>query len=509
MACTSAQQFVMTGKISGERALNFSLKPKVPDVRARFRGPPGGPRSRLGSASLLAVSLTAALAGCSGSEGSRPKVGRGADGGSCRVLETEDPPALELPAALPAPPTSEVWLSIDVPLAVIQREVERHVPRTLAAERDRPIGGPGQVTYRVTRGTPKLRASAGEVTATLPVEIDLSLCKPLGGLCIGYGSCTPKYEVNATVDLTLDAAHELPDVRLSQKVKEGCRVGVDVTEHVTRVVKDQLADVERRIRNERPGIAPWVDRAITELTRPTMLAVGQCVALAPDAVLLDGPTTNGDHLTWGIGVRGTIAESECTAPPHRGRGLPISRPTQPRPAPSVELREHIDEAAFSEALGAALSAASGPELGFTLVESELARDQVAFMVDLRGPECGRVWALAKVGTRGDQLTLEDVHLLAGRLDAERRKELERALAVALDLRTAAPRFLEDLALTERTSILETLLDQHAEVDLHVDAPAVRRATVVPAPDGLWVLSQVASELHLEARASGSARQSHR
>jgi hypothetical protein len=472
--------------------LNIQLKPEETH-RARSKG--ACQRSLWTLLGLLAAST---LACGSAGDGRRATTGSGAQGGACRTLATEDPPALELPSALPAPPVGEVWLSLDLPVSIIEREIENYVPRKLAEEQDRPIGGAGQVTYRVTRGSPDVRASGGKVSVVLPIEIDLSLCKPFGSLCIGYGSCSPKYEIKANLDLTLDANHELPDVRLSQKVKEGCRVGVDVTDHVTDVVKDQLAEVHQRIRDERPSVAPWIDRAIAELTRPTMLTVGECVALAPDEILLEGPEVDGDRLHWGIGVRGTVAEAECNAVPHRGRGLPVARVKERSPSPRVELRQHVTKDAFTAALEQALARASRPELGFTLQETELTEGQVAFSVDLKGQECGRVWVLGRVGTRDDRLTLEGVRLLATQLDPKRRSEIEAALSVELDLGLAVPHFLEDLAIVERTAILATLLDEHAKLDLKVDAPKVHRATVAPASDGLWILSEVSSELHLEA-----------
>lgn len=480
-----------TRKISGERALNIPLKPEHTH-RARSKG-----ACQRAAWTLLGLLAASSVACGSAGGGRRATTGSGANDGACRPLATEDPPALELPSALPAPPVGEVWLSLDVPVSVIEGEIENYIPRKLAEEQDRPIGGAGNVTYRVTRGKPDVRASGGKVSVILPIEIDLSLCKPLGSLCIGYGSCSPKYEVKASLDLTLDANHELPDVRLSQKVKEGCRVGVDVTDHVTDVVKDQLAEVHRRIRDERPGVAPWIDRAIAELTRPTMLTVGECVALAPDEVLLEGPEVQGDRLRWGVGVRGTVAEAECSAMPHRGRGLPVSR-VKERASPRVELRQHVTKDAFTAALEQALARASRPELGFTLQETELTEGQVAFSVDLRGQECGRVWVLGRVGTRDGRVAMESVRLLASQLDAKRRSEIEAALSVELDLGLAAPRFLEDLAIDERTAILATLLDAHAKLDLKVDAPKIHRATVTPTTDGLWILTEISSELHLEA-----------
>lgn len=451
----------------------------------------------------MALGFLAAVAtGCGSSRGTEPDARASGNGASasCRPWPTEDPPALDLPQALPAPHEGEAWLSIDVPMALIEQEFERHVPRQLAAEKDRPIGAPGLVTYRVTRGRPKLRASAGKISVALPVQIDLSLCKPFGGLCIGYGSCTPAYDVKATWDLTLNAEHELPAVRLSQKVTEACRVGVDVTEHVTNVVREQLRDIEQRIADERPALAPWIDRAIKELTRATYLTVDQCVALAPSEILLDGPTTSGDHFSWAVGVRGTVAEVECNASPHRGRGLPVKRAEQKASSPTLEIRQRVTPDAFASALTKALERASKPELGLRLAQHELVRDGVAFSVDLSGSECGRVWVLAGIGVLDQRLALREVRVLASKMPPDRKAALEAALAVPLDLPSATPRLLEDLALEERTDILGTLLEAQANLELDVSAPAVLRAWAVTAPDGVWILSELGSRLHLQARA---------
>jgi len=401
---------------------------------------------------------------------------------------------------MPAPPAGEAWLSIDVPLTAIQQQIAEHVPTTLAAEKDRPIGAAGLVTYRVTRQAPKIRASAGRVSVTLPVEIDLSLCKPFGSVCIGYGSCTPAYDIKATWDLTLGPDYELKPLQLSQKVTRGCRVGVDVTDQVTRVVSEQLDDIEARIQREKPRLAPWVDRAATELTRPTMLTVGHCVALSPSEILLDGPTTSGDRVTFAIGVRGVVSEVECSAPPQRGRGLPVTRQSERSLAPTLELRQHVTKDAFGEALREGLSLASKPELGFALQEFDVTLDGVLFSVQLSGAECGVVWVLAGLDVTSDGLRLTRPRVLAQGTDSERRSQLEAALAVPLELRLGAPALLADLAFEERTAILGTLVEERTDLDLQVTGPKIARATAHMATDGVWIVSEVESRLHLEARA---------
>jgi hypothetical protein len=418
----------------------------------------------------------------------------------CRSPAQATRPTWAEPVPPPAPEVGEAWLTLDLPLAAIQREVERYVPRTLAAEEDRPIGAPGRVSYRVTRGQPKLRASGGQLVATLPVQIDLSLCKPFGSLCIGYGSCTPAYEVKASWDLTLSAQHELPDVRLTQKVTKRCSIGLDVTDHVTGVVKEQLRGVEAQLEGRIPPLAPWVDRAIVELTRPSMLAVGQCIAFAPTEVLLAGPVTNSERVTFGVGLSGAMTEAACDAPPHPGRGLPVRRPEHSADPPRLQLRQHFPAEAVRTALAGATARASTSSLRLTLREHILTRSGVLLELELGGSACGTVWVEVQLGVDGEHVSIDAAHVHEGDHLPVRAAEIEASLVGPLDLPSRAPRWVSDLAIEERTDILGTLLGEKTELDLQVKAPKVLVAQVVTATDGIWVLTDIASRLGLKAQA---------
>jgi hypothetical protein len=473
--------------------LNFSLKPYSHHLSFRLtRG-------------LLALaSLSAACAPRSKGEATATTAQGERNHGACRPIAHTEPPSLPPPHPVPPARSGELWLSIDVPLAVIEREFEKQVPKTLAAEEHRPIGAPGEVTYRVTRGKSKLRATDGRLTATLPVNIELSLCKPFGSLCIGYGSCSPAYDVKATWDLTLGADHELPDVRLSQKVTEKCSVGIDVTEHVTRVVTDQLREAEARIDREMPPLAPWVDRAIAEMTRPSLLRVGQCVALSPTELLLDGPKTDGARLTFSVGLVGTIEDAACDAPPHRGRGLPVRRAKRERDGARLEVREHLPAEKLAEPLGLAVKSASSAELALALRDYALVEDGLLLEVELSGHACGTVWISSSLGVVGDRLSLQNSKAHASALTAEQTANLEAALTRPLDVESAVPRWLEDRAIEERTDILGTLLAEQAELELEVQAPKVRGVRALPADDGIWLTTEVDSELTLSVTSPGAS-----
>jgi len=466
--------------------LNFSLKPY-------FR------RSALRVGSHLLALVGLPLACTPHTQG-----GSAATTGVCRPIPHTERPSLPPPHPVPPMPSGELWLSIDVPLTVIESEFEKHVPRTLAAEERRPIGAPGEVTYRVTRGKPKLRGADGRLTATLPVNIELSLCKPFGSLCIGYGSCSPAYDVKASWDLTLGADHELPDVRLSQKVTEKCSVGIDVTEHVTRVVKDQLREAEARIDQELPPLGPWVDRAIAEMTRPSLLRVGECVALAPTELLLDGPKTDGGRLTFSVGLAGTMEGTACDAPPHRGRGLPVKRAKRDPDGARLELREHLPTEKLAEPLASVVKAASSAELTLSLRDYALVEGGLLLEVELSGSACGTLWISSSLGVTGDRLSLQNSKLYASALTAEQTTTIETALARPLDLESAVPRWLEDRAIEERTEILGTLLAEQAELELGVQAPKVRAAHALTAEDGIWLVTELRSELILSAERSPKA-----
>ena len=417
----------------------------------------------------------------------------------CRPLAPIGRPALPEAGLAPQASAGELWLTLDVPLSAIEREVERYVPRTLAAEEDRPIGAPGRVTYRVTRGRPKLSAKDGRLSATLPVKIDLSLCKPFGSLCIGYGSCTPAYDVKASWDLTLNAQHELADVRLSQKVTQGCSVGIDVTDHVTQVVKEQLRGVAEQIDERLPPLSPFVDRAIFELTRPTMLAAGQCIAFSPTEVLLAGPTTSEGRFFMGVGLSGTMLEAECDAPPHPGRGLPVRRREQAADSPRLQLRQHVSQAALRTALDEAVVRASSPALGLAVRDHTMTRDGVLLELELSGSACGIAWAEVKLGVQEDHLSVDAARLHQGGLLPAQAAELEAALVGPLRVGSVAPRWVAELAVEERTDILGTLLRERGELDLSVSSPRVMEAEVITEVDGIWVLSGVQTRLGLKAQ----------
>src|SRR6185436_18573189 len=69
-------------------------------------------------------------------------------------------PALEPPPPLAAP-RSQLAVELALDVAGLRRELERRVPVVLAEARDRPVGTPGEATYRVSRGALDVRLADG------------------------------------------------------------------------------------------------------------------------------------------------------------------------------------------------------------------------------------------------------------------------------------------------------------------------------------------------------------
>lgn len=374
-------------------------------------------------------------------------------------------------------------------------EFERQTPRRLARGEDQPIGAAGLVTYEVTRGRLRLAASNGKLSASLPVQIDLRVCKPIAGLCIGYGSCTPEYEVHASLDLSLDREHEIGDVKLSEKVKRGCTIGMDVTEHVTQVVREQLSRAEREAKRQLPSVAPWVDRAIAELTRPSELGPGACVALSPAEILLDGPEVTGDRLELSVGLRGALESASCESPPHRGRGLAVTKQERGA-APTLFVPELVSTQTLREELERGLAQAKSAELELTLGRLLLDSDALVVELHASGEVCGTLWARARPRVENGSLMLGPVEVENAKLSSAAEERVASALGAALRVRARADDWVARLAIEERASILGTLLQSSTGLELGVTPPRVTQATAMVVPDGVLVRSEVSGLLAL-------------
>src|SRR5262245_43784771 len=87
----------------------------------------------------------------------------------CAERLSTAPPRFEPPPAR-ASRSSELGLELVADRRRIAREIEQRVPVVLASARRRPVGTPGEATYRVTRGGFDVRLAGDRLVVSTPVR---------------------------------------------------------------------------------------------------------------------------------------------------------------------------------------------------------------------------------------------------------------------------------------------------------------------------------------------------
>lgn len=135
-------------------------------------------------------------------------------------------------------PASQLWVNVSIPSERIIKQIERLLPQPLAQEKDRPVGAPGNATFKVTHGTPSLKNEKDGIQVRLPVNADISVCKPLGNSCLRYGQCEPAFDARFSFQTLWDKHYRTEAPRGSISATKKCVIGLDVTSRIEKIAQD-------------------------------------------------------------------------------------------------------------------------------------------------------------------------------------------------------------------------------------------------------------------------------
>ncbi|HSC88128.1 MAG TPA: DUF4403 family protein [Polyangiaceae bacterium] len=457
---------------------------------------------------VVAICGALLLPCCGGTSG-------GAHSGSneCRELPTGSlPPAAALVAA--PEPGGSLQLEVSVDTNDLVRVLQAEIPRVLVKRKDHPIGAPGNATFEVTRGTPRVKAQDGKSVVVLPLAMDISVCKPFGPVCVGYGSCQPRYDVTLTASPQLDGELHLSPPRLDAQLRQGCTIGIDVTDHVTRALTTELNKVKPLLRRfteqASDELAGLVDRAAS----PVGPHGGPCASVTPELVTLTGFTTRGSELVFGASLRvGLKAPVACDAPdaaPHRPDVKWTAGKTAEQPNPSLRWVESLSRAELETRLRARLGAgeagAGEAEAGAPAERTsvELAGLQIAdgeLLLELRatGESCGPVLARATLGASDSGIAVQDVTVPGLTADDPFVRLLRSKLAAWVVFEPLLPqqavRLLGDGAVNDAVNSAVNSAEMRAcGLGVKVAAPPAPQTKLLGTTEGLTVVTELQGRL---------------
>lgn len=418
----------------------------------------------------------------------------------CKPLP-EVPSPTPISSAPVAPLKGQVWLTARLPRKRLIAEVEARLGETLASDRGQPIGAPGRVTYAVRRGRVSLDAGEHGFSLRVPVDIDLSVCKPLGSLCITYGRCAPSYDITATVPAGLRSNGELPEVHLARTLRRGCTIGIDVTPHVTRVVDEQLARVQGQIRRDAPRLAPELDALLEELRTPIPVSSEACIGFLPTRLLADEPRLDGDDLVWSVGLSAETFPTSCqqrlAAPKHPG----FRRKERPK-TPHLDVPELLatDDvlAALRTHLARAQDHGTGAILSVEVLSLTPSGESLLAEMHIAGANCGRVFVELRPQVRQDRLALALASVVGPELPKATLAALKEQLAGPLPLPIATAGWMTSGEPELLLAAANAIIADEADLQLSLRGPkrAAIRARV--ASQGVLLTTRLRTDLELQA-----------
>lgn len=366
------------------------------------------------------------------------------------------------PAPLP-PQRSHIGVAIEAKLSALQRELGSRVPVTLARERRRPVGAAGDVSYVVRRGAIGLKLDSDRLLVSVPVDVDVEICKPLGPFCPTYGRCQPRLSAVASVPALLDERYAVGKSRVAISVVSPCTIaGIDATPEIRQQARQQVGNVQARIDASMPELRSSVASMWELLHHPVALGKTTCLRITPDRISQARPVASKDTLRARISAEGELGiEDPCEAPEAPVRPAPLPRLATLEEVPDdVVLRVPIRTSWVDISAAFTRSLAAKPEHGLGIVKVEAraaeigARAHVALQATVRGRVCGDAWfvGVPRFDASTSRVRLGEVRQAPGEvrqpeLEAlARRIEAEASAALPVDV-ASGPAALEQLVVS--------------------------------------------------------------
>lgn len=403
-------------------------------------------------------------------------------------------------------PSGQLWVHAKVPVSSITERIKKEVPKDLASAKDEDVGAPGRATYKVTRGEPKITISGDKLHVQVPVSADISVCKPIGKMCIGYGSCRPSFMTDFAVSTKLGDKYQLAPPRGTIVATKKCVIGIDVTSQIEKIARQEVRKVESRIASQWPKLLSEVEAGLAELTHPVPLAPDRCFFVEPEGVFYEAPTLvkegSAETLAVAVGVTGKLLPaSSCgekrAAPPVVAPRI-HSAPDEPSRIwlPEVVPWKDVVLALTTSASGAWAGEGSSVEVLDVIPDEKGAH----LHVRTSGPLCGSFWvtgewskAASDDGVRLKNLALATTQSTKGKnLDRERTAALLTHLEKSARLDVAANPFLAEGAEVGLSNFLRVLLED--EVEFSISPPQAEASEVHGATEGLVVASPVTAQI---------------
>jgi len=435
----------------------------------------------------IACTLVAgALAGC-------PSQGKGPgspDGPvECRARLPQVTWSGPAPEPLPSQ-RSRIGVEVQAELAALERALGKQVPVTLAAERRKPVGAPGEVSYVVRRGRFGIGVNDARLTVQVPVEVEAEVCKPLGPFCPTYGRCSPRLAAVASVPLLLEESYSVGKSRVSIAVTRPCTIaGVDATPEIRQQAQRQVGSIQGRIDASMPEIRRSVASVWELLHHPIALSTTTCLRIDPDRITQQKPKIESGTLVTELGAEGRLSiQDPCELAEVRAPPLP-RLVTREGTGSGIELRVPVRTSwvDVSAELTRSLATTRG-ETRVVKLDAEGARTGLALRATLAGATCGELRLLAEPwfdGTTG-RVRLRKVAPVPGTpevpgLDAVARS-IERQASAALPVDVSSG----PAALTALVQGFGKDLPEGVELDSQMKKPMVER--VHPEREGLVALA---------------------
>lgn len=247
------------------------------------------------------------LAGCSGSQL-----------GTDSALGADGKPAFDAPVPKLKPVQSRLSLRMRLSEASLSEELARAVPTVLAREKSRSMGAPGKVSYEVRRGGFTFDTSNDALLVRTQLVANISVCKPLGPLCLPYGACRPTWEVEVQVPTPLSLEHP-PAPTLSLGLASGCilrPVGYDATSELRRVTHRQARQARAQMRDRIGTAYAQLVAAYRAAVEPRRFGTGEhaCIAISPERLAQTPIKVVNEALQVGLQMDGTIRLDCATTP---------------------------------------------------------------------------------------------------------------------------------------------------------------------------------------------------
>jgi len=305
------------------------------------------------------------------------------------------------------PPISKLVVTGHVPLSRIADEIAGQVPKVVASGSRKPIGAPGEATYRVTRGGFAVKLAGSALVVQTPLSVHAQVCKPMGPLCPTYASCSPELLATARVPLTLGPRLEVGKSRVSVTVTRPCSIaGIDVTSKIMKVASRQTANVQKQIDRSIPKLAEPAGEAWRRMHTTAPLEDGVCLHLDPESLMQAAPATKGKALIIRAGVTGTLEVLGHCSTAGSGEALPKLANVESLPERgSVRVAVRADWASVEGTLVDSLRAPS------TVIDARVrtstvdGRGVLALGFTLRDEPCGEVWLASDLAWDDDSSAL--------------------------------------------------------------------------------------------------------